>query len=160
MAPKKILAVAVVLCLAAGFGYKYVSDRAEGDGSLKIYGSVDMRTVSLAFEETGRIDKVLVEEGDSVKAGQTLALLDRERYGIAVDNADAALKYGKRNWICCLQVPDRKKLTLRVPPIVPMRRPQRWPSAFAAARKNSVRQPPSKWLIKLARKRAWRGHKH
>lgn len=92
MAPKKILAVAVVLCLAAGFGYKYVSDRAEGDGSLKIYGSVDMRTVSLAFEEAGRIDKVLVEEGASVKAGQTLALLDRERYGIAVDNAAAALE--------------------------------------------------------------------
>lgn len=78
--------------MAAGLGYVYVSDRNAAGDSLKIYGSVDMRTVDLAFEESGRIGQVLVEEGDTVKTGDVLAKLDDERYAIALDNARATLE--------------------------------------------------------------------
>lgn len=92
MASKKIGLALLALCLAAGLGYVYVSDRNAAGDSLKIYGSVDMRTVDLAFEESGRIGQVLVEEGDTVKTGDVLAKLDDERYAIALDNARATLE--------------------------------------------------------------------
>ena len=92
MASKKIGLTLLALCVAAGLGYVYVSDRNAAGDSLKIYGSVDMRTVDLAFEESGRIGQVLVEEGDTVKTGDVLAKLDDERYAIALDNARATLE--------------------------------------------------------------------
>ena len=66
MAIKKAPVLLVVLCAAAALGYGYWSQTAEDEGPLKIYGSVDMRTVSLAFEEAGRIERVLVEEGHTL----------------------------------------------------------------------------------------------
>lgn len=92
MASRKIGLTLLALCVAAGLGYVYVSDRNAAGDSLKIYGSVDMRTVDLAFEESGRIGQVLVEEGDTVKTGDVLAKLDDERYAIALDNARATLE--------------------------------------------------------------------
>ena len=44
-----------------------------------IYGNVDLRQVSLAFNNSERIAAVLVQEGDRVHAGQTLARLDTSR---------------------------------------------------------------------------------
>ena len=92
MASKRIGLALLALCVAAGLGYVYVSDRNAAGDSLKIYGSVDMRTVDLAFEESGRIGQVLEEEGDTVKTGDVLAKLDDERYAIALDNARATLE--------------------------------------------------------------------
>lgn len=92
MASKKIVAAVLALCVAAGLGYVYVSDRQAAGDALKIYGSVDMRTVDLAFEESGRIGQVSVEEGDTVKVGDVLAKLDDERYAIALENARATLQ--------------------------------------------------------------------
>ncbi len=43
---------------------------------LTLYGNVDIRQVSLAFEQSGRIQKLLVQEGDKVQAGQVLATLN------------------------------------------------------------------------------------
>ena len=92
MASKKIVAAVLALCVAAGLGYVYVSDRLAAGDALNIFGSVDMRTVVLAFEESGRIGQVSVEEGDTVKAGDVLAKLDDERYAIALENARATLQ--------------------------------------------------------------------
>lgn len=86
------LAVVAGLCAAAALGYGCFTSGEDASGALKIYGSVDMRTVSLAFEEGGRIERVLREEGDAVKAGDVLARLDSERYAIALSAAEATLK--------------------------------------------------------------------
>jgi len=43
---------------------------------LLLYGNVDIRAVTLAFRVAGRIEKVSVDEGDAVKAGQELAQID------------------------------------------------------------------------------------
>ena len=96
MSAKKAAAAVIVLAAAAAAGWGWIETSATGEGPLKIYGSVDMRTVSLAFEEGGRLDKVLVEEGDAVRAGQTLAVLDKTRYAIALSNAEAALDVRSR----------------------------------------------------------------
>jgi HlyD family secretion protein len=46
---------------------------------LNLYGNVDVRTAQLAFIEQERIARVLVEEGEPVVAGQTLAALQTLR---------------------------------------------------------------------------------
>ena len=50
-----------------------------------------MRTVDLAFEESGRLASVLYEEGVQVKAGEILARLDESRYRIARDQAASSV---------------------------------------------------------------------
>jgi HlyD family secretion protein len=46
---------------------------------LQLYGNVDLRQVSLAFNNSERIVEVLVQEGDKVQPGQVLARLDTSR---------------------------------------------------------------------------------
>lgn len=56
-----------------------------------LYGNVDVREVQLAFRASGRLQSMLVEEGDAVSAGDSLATLER---GPAEENlaiADAEL---------------------------------------------------------------------
>lgn len=96
MGLKKIVLLIAALGIGVGFGCNYLLNRSTVESPVRIYGSVDMRTVSLAFEESGRIGKVLVEEGGTVKAGETLALLETDRYDIALANAQAALQVRRK----------------------------------------------------------------
>ncbi|MBL2056984.1 biotin/lipoyl-binding protein, partial [Klebsiella pneumoniae] len=59
---------------------------------LTLYGNVDIRQVSLAFEQSGRIQKLLVQEGDKVQAGQVLATLNTNALQIQAKQAQAQLK--------------------------------------------------------------------
>ncbi len=65
-----------------------VRDRTPA-GTLTLYGNVDLRQVSLAFNGSERIATVLVEEGDRVHAGQLLATLDTRRLEPQVAQAEA-----------------------------------------------------------------------
>lgn len=56
---------------------------------LVLQGNVDVRQVSLAFEDSGRIGGVNVEEGDSVKAGTVLATLDTVSLKLQAAQAEA-----------------------------------------------------------------------
>ncbi len=83
---KKSLSLLVAAVIVVGLGVAYHQFSAERE-PLKLYGSIDMRTVDLAFEESGRLQSVLFEEGSSVKAGDLVAKLDDTRYKIARDQA-------------------------------------------------------------------------
>jgi HlyD family secretion protein len=50
------------------------------DQDLKFYGNVDVRTVSLAFQVSGKIDNINFEEGQKVKKGDVIATLDNDLY--------------------------------------------------------------------------------
>jgi HlyD family secretion protein len=63
--------ILVALALYVLFG------RGGRDGTLELYGNIDIREVNLAFMVDGRIEKLLVEEGDKVKAGELLASLEK-----------------------------------------------------------------------------------
>lgn len=58
---------------------------------MTLHGNVDIRQVSLAFEESGRIRKLDVQEGDRVHAGQILGNLDIESLEIQARQAAAKL---------------------------------------------------------------------
>ena len=83
---KKSLSLLAAAVIVVGLGVAYHQFSAERE-PLKLYGSIDMRTVDLAFEESGRLQSVLFEEGSSVKAGDLVAKLDDTRYKIARDQA-------------------------------------------------------------------------
>jgi HlyD family secretion protein len=57
-----------------------------------LYGNVDIRQVQLAFNDSERIDKLLVDEGHAVHAGQLVAQLVPQRYrdAVARDEANVA----------------------------------------------------------------------
>lgn len=93
MAEKKkrfiVVAAVVVILAAGGFGYFYFwrSEQATSD-ELVLYGNVDIREADLAFNVTGRVDSMLVEEGDEVTKGQLLAKLEPETFQAEVDSAE------------------------------------------------------------------------
>ena len=81
---------------------------------------MDIRQVSLAFEQSGRIQKLLVQEGDKVQAGQVLATLNTNALQIQAKQAQAQLK-AQQEAIVKQEVGARpeeitkQKLNLRLP---------------------------------------------
>lgn len=80
---KKILitAVIVVLGVTASVYWRWwpALQQPSPDGSLVLYGNVDIREVRLAFNGNEHVGEILVHEGDRVGAGQLLARLHTDR---------------------------------------------------------------------------------
>ncbi|NIA20013.1 MAG: biotin/lipoyl-binding protein, partial [Xanthomonadaceae bacterium] len=75
-----IIIILVVVILLAGGSFWLKKHDAPPANRLKLYGNVDIRQVHLAFHDTGRIEKILVQEGDRVTAGELVAVMDPGRY--------------------------------------------------------------------------------
>ena len=91
---KKLIAVVLVVIAVVIIGFwawKY-NNKNQKDNVLTLYGNVDIRQISLAFEQSGRIEKLLVQEGDKVKAGQVLATINTNALEIQAKQAQAQLK--------------------------------------------------------------------
>jgi HlyD family secretion protein len=87
------LIVLAVVVVAVVFGIRWQKNResSSANGTLKLYGTIDIRDASLAFPEQERIDQVLVEEGDRVEAGQVLARLKTERLEAQIREVNAQI---------------------------------------------------------------------
>ena len=88
---KKILPKAVpeLLILAVIAGVLIFNHEREKNSRLTLYGNVDIRQIRAAFYSTGRIQQMLVREGDAVTNGQLIAELDATRYEAAAAKAEA-----------------------------------------------------------------------
>lgn len=96
---KRIAIIAAVLVAALILGRFVVWPRLSpagsgADGALVLYGNVDIRQVELAFRVSGRLDAVNFEEGDTVSAGDVIAVLDTAplRDGVAQAEAEASVR--------------------------------------------------------------------
>ena len=87
---KRIIAIGGILIIVA-LGLYFIFGRGGNKDRLELYGNVDIREVNLAFMTEGRIDKLLVEEGDKVKPGQLVASLEKGylQDALAADQARA-----------------------------------------------------------------------
>jgi HlyD family secretion protein len=85
---KRIISVALVALAVLGLVW-WLTHRHSASNELVLYGNVDLREVDLAFNDSERIAKVLVQEGDRVHKGQVLALLDTGRLTPALAQARA-----------------------------------------------------------------------
>jgi HlyD family secretion protein len=88
MKTRILLIIAAVVALGAGIVW-FCNRDAPPPNELTLHGNVDIRQVELAFNASGRIDRMLVQEGVPVKAGQLLASLDTERLRLARQQAEA-----------------------------------------------------------------------
>ena len=86
---KKIIGLAAVVAVAIGAGYYYFSQQNDG---LVLYGNVDIRQVSLAFNSSERIEKMLVEEGDRVQKNDLLATLESKPLELSIAKSEAAIE--------------------------------------------------------------------
>lgn len=87
---KKIrLIIPLLLIVGGGVYYWQAGGNGLGEDGVTLYGNVDIREVSLAFRQPGRLKTMAVEEGDAVKAGDMLASLDDQPYRDALAAAAA-----------------------------------------------------------------------
>lgn len=70
-------------------GWWYYHARHIEATRLTLYGNIDIRQIDLAFNGSGRIADMRVEEGQRVRKGELLARLDTERFEQAVAQAKA-----------------------------------------------------------------------
>ncbi len=83
----RLVALLLVACAVVGGAYVVFWRSEVQQRILTLYGNVDIREVLLAFHDTGRIERMFVQEGDLVKAGQLIAIIDQSRYKASVENA-------------------------------------------------------------------------
>jgi len=87
----RVIIVAAVAAVAAA-GYWWLNREHDRNGTLQIYGNVDIREVELAFRQPGRLAKTAFEEGAKVKAGDVMAELDAQPYREALAVAEAEVQ--------------------------------------------------------------------
>lgn len=89
---KKFLPIALIAAMALVAAWAIWGREPDRDaGALVLHGNVDIREVSLAFEGSGRVLEMRAEEGDRVRAGQVLALLDTTDMALQARQAGAQI---------------------------------------------------------------------
>lgn len=83
----------VVLSIVLSFSGCYNSS----EKTVKFYGNVDVRTLSLAFRVPGRIDEINFDEGQKVKKGEVIAKLDDSLYVEYLNQINAQIDMQKAN---------------------------------------------------------------
>jgi membrane fusion protein YbhG len=87
-----LLALVALLAVAGGVWLYSRLDHAAATGTLTLYGNVDIREVQPAFNGTGHVKQVLVQEGSVIKKGELLATLDGTRYAASLAAAQAEMR--------------------------------------------------------------------
>jgi HlyD family secretion protein len=86
------LLILLVLALAAGGYFWWRSARATEPAGLSASGAVEAQLYQVAAVIPGRVTRVAVSEGDVVKEGQTLVVLDQSALKLQVDQAEQGVK--------------------------------------------------------------------
>lgn len=92
-----LIAFGLLGLLALGVWIGLNPDEPVPEPALVLYGNVDIRQVSLAFDGSGRVVTLAVEEGDAVKAGQVLATLDTQTLRLQAQQAQAQIEVQQQN---------------------------------------------------------------
>jgi HlyD family secretion protein len=90
----KWVTLLAVMVLAGGVILYYLlfRNRDNGATSISVSGNIEATTVDVAFKIPGKIDKLLVEEGDFVKEGQLIANLEHQDLLAQKAKAEATLE--------------------------------------------------------------------
>jgi HlyD family secretion protein len=84
-----LLPALLVLVLGGGAAWWWLSRTSTALTAVTVYGSIDIRQSQLAFNDSDRIRRILVQEGDLVRKGELLAELDTARLQASADKAKA-----------------------------------------------------------------------
>ncbi len=75
--------------------YMNYRNKLKNKDKIILNGNIEIRTVDLAFKVAGRIEKMLYEEGDVVKKGDLLAILDNRDYEASYNKSKALILQSK-----------------------------------------------------------------
>ena len=110
MKKRAIVAILILLIIAAAVCL--LTKKKPNPDELTLYGNIEIRQVDLSFQVPGQISLMLKEEGDSVKKGELVALLDDRDYKSNLEKAaadvlktsalskDASSKYARQAPLC------------------------------------------------------------
>ncbi len=89
---RAFLVVLLVVLVSAGLVARYwLAHRPAPSDTITLYGNVDIRQVQLAFNDSERVEKLLVDEGSAVHAGQLVAQLVQQRFTDAVGQSQSTV---------------------------------------------------------------------
>jgi HlyD family secretion protein len=91
---KKRVFIVVFLVLLVGGGFfvrRWMTRQSAPSDTITLYGNVDIRQVQLAFNNSERIEKLLVDEGSAVHRGQLVAQLVQQRFQDAVAQSQSTV---------------------------------------------------------------------
>ena len=86
----KIFIPVLVVAVAASAYYLYFKKDANPN-QIKVSGNIEVTTVGVGFKIAGHVDRRLVDEGESVKKGQSVAEMETADLELEVANAKAQL---------------------------------------------------------------------
>lgn len=86
---KTIVVVLIVVVALAALAGGWMWYQRQQERPLTLYGNVDIRTVNLSFRVGGRLAALNVDEGDAIRAGQTLGMIDIAPFENALLQAQA-----------------------------------------------------------------------
>jgi HlyD family secretion protein len=78
-----------------GYSYFQLHQSFDDANFLRFTGNIEVTEAQMSFRIPGRLEKRLVEEGDTVTADQLLASLEKSDQKIALDQAKASLAYAE-----------------------------------------------------------------
>lgn len=104
---RRVVVVALGLVVAVAIA-AWLLTRGGGDKPLTLYGNIDIREVDLSFRVEGKVADVLVDEGDAVRAGQVVAMLDAEPLRTDLAEAEATIA-AQRSQLDLLRAGNRRE---------------------------------------------------
>ncbi|MCA0250936.1 MAG: efflux RND transporter periplasmic adaptor subunit [Actinobacteria bacterium] len=94
--PIPVIVLVVLLLAGGGFWWWWTASHpAEADSTLRASGTAEAREYQVSPALTGRVDEVKVAEGDTVRSGDELVLLDRRALELQVQQAEQGVKAAK-----------------------------------------------------------------
>lgn len=90
---RKKLAILGVIALASVVAFLWLDGRSgTGDRPIRVSGNIEVTDAELSFKIPGRVDARLLDEGQTVAKGQTVALLDRRELTQEVNRSKAEVE--------------------------------------------------------------------
>jgi HlyD family secretion protein len=93
---KWVILLIIVALIGGGISYYLLYQNMENERTnISVSGNIEATTVDVAFKIPGKIDKLLVDEGDFVKEGQLIAILEHRDLLAQKAKAEATLESTK-----------------------------------------------------------------
>ena len=86
---KKILLLIIVILAVIICFFAFKKENKENETELTLYGNIEIRQIDLSFQVPGLVSKLLKEEGDAVKKGELIAVMDESDYDANFKRATA-----------------------------------------------------------------------
>ncbi|MDR7597890.1 MAG: biotin/lipoyl-binding protein, partial [Armatimonadota bacterium] len=95
---RRLAAVTVLVVLASGLLYALRRPPGEASDALEVSGTVEASQVDVTPKISGRLVRLLVREGDTVRTGQLVAELEPDELEAQVMQAEAAWRAARARW--------------------------------------------------------------